>query len=114
MLDRRTDRVRGVILYTCRQKKRGPAAVHPCAKAAKALDAAGYSYELRTVGGYRLAFWTWGSREDDRAEVRKLSGANEVPILILDDGEVVAGSSVIARWAGEHPAAQASAESAGG
>jgi glutathione S-transferase len=98
-----------VILYTCGQKKRGPAAVHPCAKAAKALDAAGYRYELRVVGGYRLMPWTWGSRDEERAEVRKLSGTNEVPILILDDGEVVSGSSVIARWAGEHPAARAGA-----
>jgi glutathione S-transferase len=96
-----------VILYTCGQKKRGPAAMHPCAKAAKALDAAGYTYELRTVGGYRLMPWTWGNRDEERAEVRKLSGTNEVPILVLDDGEVVSGSSVIARWAREHPLARA-------
>jgi len=95
-----------MILYTCAQKKRGPAAVHPCAKAAKALDDAGYRYELRTVGGYRMLPWTWGSRDEDRAEIRRLSGANEVPVLVLDDGEVVAGSSTIARWAGEHPAAR--------
>jgi glutathione S-transferase len=94
-----------MVLYTCAQKKRGPAAVHPCAKAAKALDAAGYTYELRTVGGYRMLPWTWGSRDDDRAEIRELSGSNDVPVLVLDDGEVVAGSSTIARWAGEHPAA---------
>jgi len=95
-----------VILYTCAQKKTGPAALHPCAKAGKALDAAGYRYELRTVGGYRMAFWTWGSRDDDRAEVRKLSGSNEVPILVLDDGEVISGSGAIADWATEHPAAR--------
>jgi glutathione S-transferase len=95
-----------VILYTCGQKKRGPAAVHPCAKAAKALDGAGYTYELRVVGGYRLMPWTWGSRDEERAEVRKLSGTNEVPILILDDGEVVSGSGTIARWAHEHPLAK--------
>jgi len=99
-----------MILYTCGQKKRGPAAVHPCAKAAKALDAAGYQYELRTVGSYRLMPWTWGHREDDRAEVRRLSGQNLVPILILDDGEVVSGSGTIARWAGEHPVAKAAAK----
>jgi len=93
-----------MILYTCGQKKRGPAAVHPCAKAAKALDAAGYEYEIKTVGGYRLVAWTWSSRSEDRAEVRKLSGTNEVPILVLDDGEVVSGSSTIARWAEQHPA----------
>jgi glutathione S-transferase len=93
-----------VILYTCGQKKRGPAAVHPCAKAAKALDAAGYEYEIKVVGGYRLLAWTWGSRNEDRAEVRELSGTNEVPIVVLDDGEVISGSSTIARWARENPA----------
>jgi glutathione S-transferase len=96
-----------VILYTCGQKKRGPAALHPCARAAKALDDAGYEYEVKTVGGYRLALWTWGSRNADRSEVKKLSGTNEVPILVLDDGEVISGSGTIAHWAGEHPAARA-------
>jgi glutathione S-transferase len=93
-----------MVLYTCGQKKSGPAALHPCAKAGKALDAAGHEYELKVVGGYRLAFWTWGSRGADRAEVKELSGTNEVPILVLDDGEVISGSSTIARWAKEHPA----------
>ena len=88
-----------MVLYTCGQKKHGPAFAHPCAKAGKALDAAGYEYELKTVGGYRLMPWTWGSRDEDRAEVKKLSGTNEVPILVLDDGEVISGSSTIARWA---------------
>jgi glutathione S-transferase len=94
-----------VILYTCGQKKRGPGFAHPCARAAKALDAAGYTYELRVVGSYRLMPWTWGGRDEERAEVRKLSGTNEVPILVLDDGEVISGSGTIARWADEHPAA---------
>jgi glutathione S-transferase len=95
-----------MVLYTCGQKTAGPGFAHPCAKAGKALDDAGYKYELKTVGGYRLAPWTWGSRGDVRAEVKKLSGTNEVPILILDDGEVISGSSTIARWANEHPAAR--------
>lgn len=43
-------RLRAVILYTCGQEKAGPGFAHPCAKAGKALDAAGYEYELRTVG----------------------------------------------------------------
>jgi glutathione S-transferase len=97
-----------MILYTCGQKKNGPAFMHPCAKAGKALDAAGYTYELRAVGSYRLMPWTWGSRDEDRAEVRKLSGTNEVPILVLDDGEVVSGSGAIARWAKEHPVERSS------
>jgi glutathione S-transferase len=92
-----------VILYTCGQKKRGPGFAHPCAKAGKALDAAGYEYELRTVKGYRGMPLTWGTRDADREEVKRLSGTNEVPILVLDDGEVISGSGTIARWAREHP-----------
>jgi len=79
-----------MVLYTCGQKKFGPGFAHPCAKAGKALDAAGYDYELKTVGGYRFALWTRPSRAEDRAEVKRLSGTNEVPILVLDDGEVIA------------------------
>ena len=94
-----------MILYTCGGKTSGPGALHPCAKAGDALDAAGHSYELKTVGGYRLMPWTWPGRSRDRAEIKRLSGTNEVPILILDDGEVISGSSTIARWAKEHPAA---------
>lgn len=92
-----------MVLYTCGQKTSLPPLTHPCAKAGKALDAAGYEYEIKTVRGYRLAFWTWGSRDEDRAEIKALSGTNEVPILVLDDGEVVSGSGAIARWAKEHP-----------
>jgi glutathione S-transferase len=95
-----------VILYTCGQKTTGPAFAHPCAKAGKALDAAGHEYELKTVGGYRLAPWTWGSRGAERTEVKRLSGTNEVPILVLDDGEVISGSGTIARWAREHPSSR--------
>lgn len=52
--------------------------------------------------------WTWGSRDEERAEIKKLSGTNEVPILVLDDGEVVSGSGAIADWAKEHPAMRTS------
>jgi glutathione S-transferase len=97
-----------VVLYTCGQKKRagslGP--VHPCGRAAKALDDAGYDYELKVVGGYRLMPWTWAKRSRDREEVKRLSGTNEVPILVLDDGTVISDSSRIVRWVREHPRAQ--------
>ena len=92
-----------MILYTCGQKKHGPGFAHPCAKAGKALDAAGYEYELKTVSGYRMMPWTWGSRERDRAEVKELSGQTGVPILVLDNGEVISSSGAIANWAKEHP-----------
>ena len=98
-----------MVLYTCGQKKVGPGLLHPCARAGKALDAVGYDYEIRTVGGYRAMPWTWGSRGEDRTEVKRLSGTNEVPILVLDDGEVISGSGAIASWAREHPRAKTGA-----
>ena len=94
-----------MILYTCGSKTSGPGALHPCAKAGGALDAAGHRYEIKTVGGYRLMPWTWRSRARDRAEIKRLSGTNEVPILVLDDGDVISDSAAIARWAKENPAA---------
>jgi glutathione S-transferase len=95
-----------VILYTCGQKKNGGALpgplAHPCGRAAKALDDAGHDYELRTVAGYRLLVWTWRTRARDRAEIKRLSGQEMVPILVLDTSEVIAGSTEIARWAREN------------
>ena len=97
-----------MILYTCGQKKRGAALgpLHPCSYAAKALDEAGYEYELRPLGSYRLMPWTWPNRGDERAEVKKLSGTNEVPVLVLDDGTVISDSRRIVKWVKEHPRAQ--------
>ncbi|MGH2984712.1 MAG: glutathione S-transferase N-terminal domain-containing protein [Solirubrobacterales bacterium] len=95
-----------MILYTCGQKKSMASLGHPCGRAAKALDQAGYEYELRPVKGYRFALWTRPSRNKDRAEIKALSGTNEVPVLVLDDGTVISDSSRIVRWTREHPRAQ--------
>jgi glutathione S-transferase len=98
-----------MVLYTCSYGKAGgglPAPIaHPCGRAAKALDDAGYSYELKRVKGGSLKLWTLPSRGRDRAEVERLSGQRGVPILVLDEGEVVTGSGKIVDWAREHPPA---------
>ena len=57
-------------------------------------------------------FWTWPARGRDRAEVERLSGQRSVPILVLDDGEVIAGTQQIVDWASEHPAAERTAAAA--
>jgi glutathione S-transferase len=98
-----------VVLYTCTDGKRfgslpGPLA-HPCGRAAKALDDAGHSYEIKQVKGGALKLWTLPSRGRDRAEIEQLSGQRAVPILVLDDGEVLAGSGRIVEWARAHPPA---------
>ena len=91
-----------MILYTCQSGKSVPG-LHPCGKAAKALDDAGHSYDWRQVKGGTLKLWTWPSRASDRAEVERLSGQRAVPILVLDDGAVVVGSSKIGDWARDNP-----------
>jgi glutathione S-transferase len=92
-----------MVLYTCGQKL-GTPSVHPCGIAGKALKSAGYEFEIKTVQGYRLMPWTWSSRAKDREEVERLSGTRTVPILVLDNGQVISGSGAIKRWAREHPA----------
>ena len=95
-----------MVLYTCPDAKAFgglPAPIaHPCGRAAKALDDAGHSYELKQVPGGKLKVWTLPNRARDRAEIERLSGQRSVPILILDDGSVITGSGTIARWAAEH------------
>ena len=93
-------------LYTCPWRKRS-AGWHPCGVAAKALDEAGHRYEIRVVRGQLSMPWTWISRRRDRAEVRALSGQNGVPVLVLEGGEIIAGSEKIAAWAADDPAAVA-------
>lgn len=95
-----------MVLYTCSQGKSFgelPAPIaHPCGRAAKALDDARHPYELKQVRGGVLKLWTLPKRAADRAEIERLSGQRGVPILVLDDGEVIVGSSSIVRWAHEH------------
>jgi glutathione S-transferase len=95
-----------MILYTCTTGKTmgdlpAPLA-HPCGRAAKALDDAGYEYEWKQVKGGVMKFWTWPKRAGDRAEVERLSGQRAVPILVLDGGQVISGSGEIVHWAEVH------------
>ena len=92
-------------LFTCPAKKAGGSLpgplAHPCGRAAKALDDAGYTYDLEVAGGFKALGFT---RRGKRDEVRELSGQEDVPILVLDAGEVVTGNQAIVEWARSHPA----------
>lgn len=105
-MDPKRHHVRLMVLYTCTDGKALgslPAPIaHPCGRAAVALDKAGHTYEWRKVKGGVLKPWTWPSRGSDRSEIEKLSGQRAVPILVLDDGEVVVGSGEIVKWAETH------------
>ena len=39
-----------------------------------------------------------------RREVKRLTGESFVPVLVLDDGEVISDSKTIAAWARANPA----------
>lgn len=86
-------------LYTCGQTDHGAALGHPCGRAARALREAGHTFDIEVVEGYRLLPWT---RRGKRDAIRELSGQEDVPVLVADDGEVVSGTGTIVRWAREH------------
>ena len=90
-------------IYTCGQRDKQASLGHPCGKAVKAVRAAGYEPEIEAVAGYRMLPWT--RRGDVRKEIRELSGQDDVPVLVTDDGEVIAGTTTIVAWAKEYPAA---------
>ncbi|CAB4865548.1 MAG: hypothetical protein F2799_02150 [Actinobacteria bacterium] len=91
----------GLILYTCGQQDSYGGIGHPCGRAGAALKDAGHPYKLEVVPGYRLLPWT---RRGKRAHVRALSGQENVPILVLDSGDVITGSGSIVKWAKANPA----------
>jgi glutathione S-transferase len=97
-----------MVLYTCPAGTHGasaPVIKHPCGVAAQALDRAGHTYTVKTVGGFKhIPF----SRRGKRGEIRELTGQDDVPVLVLDDGSAITGSGVIVEWAAGHPAAVAS------
>lgn len=86
-------------LYTCGQTTHGASLGHPCGRAARALRDAGHEFEIEVVEGYRLLPWT---RRGRREAIRELSGQENVPVLVTDDGAVVSGSGAVVRWAKEH------------
>ena len=75
-------------------------AAHPCKRAFDALNVAGHSPEVQKVYGF-------GSLPDltrGRREVKRLTGQSFVPVLVLDDGQVVKSSDEIVAWARANPA----------
>lgn len=96
-----------MVLYTCPARTHGasaPLLKHPCGVAAKALDDAGYSYTVKTVGGFKNVPF---SRRGKRQEILDLTGQEDVPVLLLDDGTAVAGTSTIVEWAAANRASGA-------
>ncbi len=94
-----------MILYTCPARTHGagaPIVKHPCGVAAQALDRAGIDYEVKVVGGFKNVPF---SRRGKRDEIRELTGQEDVPVLLLDDGAAIAGTGKIVEWASAHSTA---------
>ena len=93
-----------MVLYTCPARTHGadaPLVKHPCGVAAQALDRAGHAYTVRVVGGFKnIPF----SRRGKRKEILELTGQQDVPVLLLDDGSTVSGTGPIVAWASSQPA----------
>src|SRR3954449_12304845 len=82
---------------------RGQDAARHCGRrsthARRALRQAGYSPEVVKVYGLgQLPDFTRG-----RKEVKQLTGQSFVPVLVLEDGQVVKDSRNIQAWARENP-----------
>jgi hypothetical protein len=91
-----------MVLYTCPAGTHGagvPLFSHPCGVAAQALDRAGHEYTVKTVGGFKSIPL---SRRGKREEIVALTGQQDVPLLLLDDGSTVQGSGEIVAWAAGH------------
>lgn len=76
---------------------------HPCGVAYHAVVDAGYDPEVVKAYGWaklpKALNFTPG-----RKEVRELTGSDEVPVLVLDDGDYIAGTREIIAWAEANPA----------
>lgn len=67
------------------------------------LKEAGYSPDVvKSYGFSFLPDFTKG-----RKEAKRLTGESYVPVLVLDDGQVIADSENIVAWARDHPASDA-------
>ena len=96
-------------LYVCWGTWKGPtpwpfrrADLHPCGVAHEALQEAGYDPEVVRCLGWEALPGVF-NLTPGRRKVKELTGDITVPVLVTDDGAVVAGSSEIAAWARAHP-----------
>jgi glutathione S-transferase len=89
-------------LYVCHIDEGGPRP-HACRRAQEALRASGHSYEKVIFGrGRPFGLFTKGRRP----ELKQLSGQEKLPVLQLEDGTTISGSSHIIAWAEGNPPAE--------
>lgn len=76
---------------------------HPCGVAHEALEAAGHDPDVVRCMGWKALPGVF-NMTPGRREVKELTGSHDVPVLVGDDGEVIAGSRQIMEWAEANPA----------
>lgn len=86
----------------------GPGGLHPCGHAHRALRDAGYDPEVVKARGLRLLPECL-NRTEGRREAKRLTGTVTVPVLVTDDGQVIADSKEIVAWASENHAGSSAA-----
>jgi len=73
---------------------------HACKRAQRALRSAGHDFEKIVFARGRLfGLFTKGRRP----ELKRLSGQEQLPVLMLPDGSTVNGSASIIAWAKANP-----------
>lgn len=70
---------------------------HGCARAYRAVVAAGYDPEVVKARG--SGFLPGLLQNKKRKKLKELTGSYFTPVLVLDDGEVINTSDKIAAWA---------------
>ena len=75
---------------------------HPCGNAYKALKAAGHDPQVERVYGLGMPPF---HLTPGRNKIKKMTGQPWVPVLELDDGELIQDSKKIIAWAEANPAA---------
>jgi Glutathione S-transferase, N-terminal domain len=80
---------------------------HPCRNAYRALRDAGWDPDVVKSYGLTILPDRPFNETTGRKEAKRLTGKPTVPVLVTDDGEVVADSREIVAWARENPAAGA-------
>ena len=101
----RTYTGRALRLFVCWDNRAAHPVIgaHPCGVAYEALRDAGHDPEVvKAYGWAKLPAFL--NQTSGRRRVHELTGAYEVPVLELDDGDVVAGSDQIVFWAEANPA----------
>jgi hypothetical protein len=80
---------------------------HPCGNAYRALREAGHDPEVIRSYGLGMMPDKPFNQTAGRKEAKRLTGKSTVPVLVTDDGEVVADSRKIIDWAEKNPAGAA-------